>query len=126
MEPIKPANIDQYIAAFSSETREKLEQIRSLVRNLAPQAEEVISYGMPAFKLNGILVYFAAFKNHIGFYPLASGIEWFREDLSEYKWAKGSIQFPLSRPLPLDLITKILAFRIHENLQKRKNRKKEK
>jgi uncharacterized protein YdhG (YjbR/CyaY superfamily) len=116
----KPENFDEYIVAFPAETQKRLEQIRATIRKVAPQAEEVISYGMPSFRLNGRLLYFAAFRNHIGFYPMASGVEEFKLSLSGYKWAKGSIQFPLSKPLPLDLISDIVKFRVHENLAKAK------
>jgi uncharacterized protein YdhG (YjbR/CyaY superfamily) len=116
----KPENFDEYIAAFPVETQKRMEQIRATVKKAAPQAEEVISYGMPAFRLNGRLLYFAAFKNHIGFYPMATGVEAFRSLLSDYKWAKGSIQLPLSKPVPTDLITSIVKFRVMENLAKAK------
>jgi uncharacterized protein YdhG (YjbR/CyaY superfamily) len=108
-------NIDHYIAEFPDETRELLEQLRATIRNAAPEAEEVISYRMPAYKYRGMLVYFAAYKNHIGFYPGASGIEAFKKELSGYKGAKGSVQFPLDKPLPLELVTEIVKFRIIEN-----------
>jgi len=116
----KPENFDEYIAAFPVETQKRMKQIRATVKKAAPQAEEVISYGMPSFRLNGRLLYFAAFKNHIGFYPMATGVEAFRSLLSDYKWAKGSIQFPLSKPVPTDLITNIVKFRVMENLSKAK------
>ena len=112
--------IDQYIAGFPEEHRKKLEILRETIRQAAPGAEEDISYSMPAFKQNGILVYYAAYKNHIGFYPTGSGIVAFMSELSDYKWSKGTIQFPLDRPLPLPLITKIVKFRVEENLNKRK------
>ncbi len=116
--------IDTYIAAFPQETQVMLEQLRATIKKAAPQAKEVLSYRMPAYKLNGILLYFAGYKNHIGFYPLASGIEAFKNELSGYKWAKGSVQFPLHQPLPLELITRIVTFRVNGNLQKRKIAKK--
>jgi uncharacterized protein YdhG (YjbR/CyaY superfamily) len=115
---IKPKNFHEYIVAFPPETQKLLEQMRETIKTAAPEAEEVISYGMPSFRLNGRLLYFAAFKHHIGFYPMMTAIEAFKADLSEYKWAKGSIQFPLEEPLPLDLITKIVNFRVSENLKK--------
>lgn len=115
---IKPKNFEEYLISFPIETQKILEQIRETIRKAAPGAEEVISYGMPLFKLNGRLIYYAAFKNHIGFYPMASAIEAFKPYLSGYKWAKGSIQFPFQNPLPLDLITKIVKFRVNENLEK--------
>lgn len=114
---IIPKNIDEYIAMFPSDIQEILNELRATIKKAAPEAEEVISYQMPAFKYYGMLVYFAAFKNHIGFYPMASGIETFKKELSVYKGAKGSVQFPLDEPMPLGLITKIVKFRIRENLE---------
>lgn len=111
-------DIDSYIAGQVPDVRERLEQIRQVVKTSAPKAEEVISYGMPAFKFHGMLVYFAAFKNHIGFYALPSGNEAFQKELSAYKQGKGSIQFPLDKPVPLALIKKIVKFRVKENLEK--------
>jgi uncharacterized protein YdhG (YjbR/CyaY superfamily) len=116
--------IDQYIAGFPETTKSYLEKMRTAIKKAAPQAEEVISYNMPAYKLNGILVWFAGHKNHIGFYPMASGIATFKNELSVYKSAKGSVQFPLNRPLPLVLITKIIKFRVKENLEKAKDKSK--
>lgn len=120
----KPENFEEYIAAFPVETQKRLEQIRKTIKKAAPQAVEVISYGMPSFRLNGRLLYFAAFRNHIGFYPMATGVEEFKSLLSDYKWAKGSIQFPLSKPVPLELITRIVKFRVKENLAKAKTEPK--
>ncbi|GAB3920442.1 iron chaperone [Larkinella terrae] len=114
----KPTDFSNYIADFSPETQELLIQIRETIRKAAPNASETISYGMPTFTLNGNLVHFAAFKNHIGFYPVPSGIEAFKEELSKFKGAKGSVQFPLDQPMPLDLITRIVEFRVAENLKK--------
>jgi uncharacterized protein YdhG (YjbR/CyaY superfamily) len=111
-------DIDSYIASFPEETRALLEQVRSTISKAAPEAKETINYGMPTFTLNGNLVHFAAFKNHIGFYPTASGIEAFKKDLSVYEGAKGSVQFPLAKPIPFDLISKIVKFRVKENLKK--------
>lgn len=119
----KPENIDAYIAGFPGETQKILEQLRAAIIAAAPQAEEVISYGMPAFKLNGILVYFAGYKNHIGFYPTPAGIESFKALLSNYKGAKGSVQFPLDQPLPLKLIDEIVAFRVKKDSEKAKAKK---
>ena len=119
----KPNNIDEYIAGFPAEVQELLEQIRVAIKNIVPDAVEVISYGMPAFKLNGILVWFAAYKNHIGFYPHSSGIEVFKKELSIYKSSKGAIQFPLDKPLPLKLITEIVRFRVIEEMEKVKLKK---
>jgi uncharacterized protein YdhG (YjbR/CyaY superfamily) len=114
----KISNIDEYIAGFPDETCIILKQLRTTIRIAAPGAEEVISYGMPAFRMNGILVYFAAFKNHIGFYPTSSAILAFREELSEYAGGKGTVRFPLDKPLPFDLISEIVKFRVSENLNK--------
>jgi len=111
-------SIDQYIRGFPEEIRALLEEVRITIRKAAPGATETIKYAMPTFVLNGNLVHFAAFKNHIGFYPVPSGIDAFKKELSVYKGAKGSVQFPLDKPLPLDLITKIVNFRVQENLLK--------
>jgi uncharacterized protein YdhG (YjbR/CyaY superfamily) len=113
-----PENIDAYIASFPPDIQTLLQQMRSMVKQVAPQAEETISYGMPAFKLNGILVWFAAHSNHIGLYPRGSGIEEFAAQLKGYKVSKGTIQFPLNKPLPVLLIGKIVQFRVDENLRK--------
>jgi len=110
-------SIDDYIATFPGEVQKLLGELRAAIRAHAPGAEEKISYGMPTFFLNGNLVHFAAFKNHIGFYPTPSGIEAFKDDLSMYKGAKGSVQFPMDKPLPLKLIIKIVKFRVAENLR---------
>jgi uncharacterized protein YdhG (YjbR/CyaY superfamily) len=110
-----PENFEQYILNYPAEVRDRLLKIRSLVKKLAPDATEKISYGMPAFTLNGMLLYFAAHTKHIGFYPFTTAIEAFREELSEYKTAKGSIQFPNGQPLPLKLISQIIEFRVNEN-----------
>lgn len=109
-------DIDQYIDGFPESTRQLLEQVRDTIKKAAPGAEEVISYKMPAYKYHGMLVYFAGYKNHIGFYPTGSGIEKFKKELSGYKGAKGSVQFPIDKPLPLNTISKIVAFRVQENL----------
>lgn len=113
-----PTTIDEYIAGFPPEIQQILVKIRSVVHEAAPQATEKISYQMPTFFLNGNLVHFAAFKNHIGFYPVPSGIEAFKEELSAYKGAKGSVQFPYKQPIPYDLIRRIVLFRVEENLKK--------
>ncbi len=112
--------IDEYIATFPKNVQNILAEMRQAIRESAPQAEEVISYQMPAFKLNGILVYFAAFKNHIGFFPTTSAMETFKEELSGYAVSKGTIRFPLDKPIPLDLVKKIVKFRVKENLEKPK------
>jgi uncharacterized protein YdhG (YjbR/CyaY superfamily) len=114
----KPTNIDEYIASFDTGTQALLEQFRGVVKQVAPEATETISYGMPAFKQNGMLVWFAAHTNHIGFYPRVSAIERFKKELSGYKSAKGSVQFPMNKPLPLELIRQIVQFRLAENMQK--------
>jgi uncharacterized protein YdhG (YjbR/CyaY superfamily) len=113
-----PNNINEYIAGFPKNIQEILEKLRTTIKKAAPEAEEVISYGMPAFKLNGLLVFFAAHKNHIGFYPTPSGIEAFKKELAAYEGVKGSVQFPIEKPLPLGLITKIVKFRAKGNLEK--------
>lgn len=118
MNPNTRIGIDEYICSFPMGTQKLLKQLRVTIRETAPEAEEVISYQMPAFKLNGMLVYFAGYKNHIGFYPTASGISAFKLELSHYKCSKGTVQFPLDKPLPLELIRKIVQFRMHENLLK--------
>ncbi|MCU0473239.1 MAG: DUF1801 domain-containing protein [Bacteroidales bacterium] len=117
-------DIDDYIAAFPVHIRHILEELRSAIKKAAPGAEEKISYQMPAFELKGILVYFAAHKNHIGFYPTSSGVEVFKKELSGYNNSKGAIQFPLDRPLPISLITKIVTFRVKENLEKAETKAK--
>lgn len=114
----KPDNIDAYIAGFPESTRQILEQVRQTIRKAAPQAVEKISYGMPAFVLHGNLVYFAAYEKHIGFYALPSGNAAFQKELSAYKMGKGSIQFPIDKPMPFDLIMKIVRFRVAENEEK--------
>ncbi len=111
-------NIDDYIASFPNNVQHTLRALRSSIKEAAPDAEETISYGMPAFRLNGILVYFAAHKNHIGFYPTSSGIRAFKDKLSTYKQSKGTVQFPLNRPIPLDTVKEIVRFRVRENLTK--------
>jgi uncharacterized protein YdhG (YjbR/CyaY superfamily) len=113
-----PKTIDEYIAGFPDDVQAILQKIRITVREAAPQAQETIKYRMPTFTLEGNLVHFAAFKNHIGFYPIPTGIEAFKQDLSVYKQGKGSVQFPLDQPIPYDLIGRIVAFRVKENLEK--------
>jgi uncharacterized protein YdhG (YjbR/CyaY superfamily) len=110
--------IDHYISGFPSEIQEILQQVRATIREAAPDAEEIINYGIPTFTLKGNLVHYAAFKNHIGFYPAPSGLEAFKEELIGYKGAKGSVQFPMDQPLPWDTITKIVKFRVDENIAK--------
>ena len=118
MKPTEIKDVDSYIALFPKETQLLLETMRTVIRKAAPKAEEVISYKMPAYKLGTMLVFFAGYKNHIGFYPSGSGIEAFKKELSVYKGAKGSVQFPLNKPLPIGLITKIVKLRVKENLEK--------
>ena len=115
-------DIDHYISGFPDEIQKLLQQVRETIKKAAPGAQEAIKYAMPTFVLNGNLVHFAAFKSHIGFYPVPSGIEAFKNELSVYKMGKGSIQFPLDRPLPLDLISRIVKFRVMENLEKAKRK----
>nr|WP_303869966.1 DUF1801 domain-containing protein [Acetobacterium wieringae] len=117
--------IDTYIGQFPAEVQQILQEIRQVIKEAAPEAEEKISYQMPTFYLGGNLVHFAAYKKHIGFYPAPSGIEKFKQDLSKYKSAKGSVQFPINQPIPFDLIRKIVAFRVAENqmLSENKQRK---
>lgn len=111
----KPDTIDEYIATYPPEVQVLLEGVRKAIQQAAPDAEEAISYAIPTFKLHGKnLVHFAAFKNHIGFYAAPTGHEAFREELSQYKQGKGSVQFPLDKPMPLDLIKRIVAFRVKE------------
>ncbi len=117
-------NIDEYIAGFPPDVQEILQKVRATIKRAAPQAEEAISYQMPTFKLEGNLVHFAAFKNHIGLYPTPSGTERFREDLSRYETGKGSIRLPLDKPIPYDLIAKIAKFRVKENLERAEARRK--
>lgn len=116
--------IDEYIAGFPEDIREILEKVRETIRQAAPDATEKISYQMPTFYLNGNLVHFAAFKKHIGLYPAPSGVEAFQKELAPYVKAKGSIQFPLDKPIPYDLIARITAFRVQENIMKSEKGKK--
>ena len=111
--------IDQYIAMFPAEVQEKLLEIRKTIREEAPDAEEAMKYAMPTFVLNGNLVHFAGYKHHIGFYPAPSGLRAFPEEIAQYKNSKGAVQFPLDQPLPLDLVRKIVRFRVKENLEKK-------
>jgi uncharacterized protein YdhG (YjbR/CyaY superfamily) len=120
MSTSKPKTIDQYIAMFPKDVQKILENLRQVIRETAPEAEETINYGIPTFKLNGNLVHFAAFKNHIGFYPNPSGIEAFKKELSPYKQSKGTVQFPLNKPIPFDLVKKIVEFRVKENESRKK------
>ena len=110
--------VDEYISAFPPATQALLQQMRATIKKTAPKAEEVISYNMPGYKLQGMLVWFAGYKNHIGFYPKPSGLKAFEKELSGYKSSKGAVQFPIDEPLPLSLVTKIVKMRIKENTEK--------
>ena len=116
--PGPPATIDEYIAGFPADIQRILQEIRSVIREAAPQAIEKISYQMPTFYYQGNLVHFAAFKHHIGFYPTPQGIEAFKEELTRYKGAKGSVQFPLDQPIPYDLIRRIVRYRVDQTHKK--------
>jgi len=120
-----PNSFDEYILDFPVEVQDLLNQVRSTIRQAAPDAEESMSYGMPAYKTYGKpLVYFAGFKNHIGFYATPTGHAEFAKELSKYKQGKGSVQFPIDQPMPLDLIFQIVEFRVIENMEKAKAKKK--
>ena len=125
-EQTSPKTIDEYIAGFPQDVQEILQKIRMTIREAAPEAKEKIAYQMPTFTLKGNLVHFAAFSKHIGFYPVPTGIEAFKEELSVYKGGKGSVQFPLDRPIPYDLISRIVKFRVKENLEKAEAKAKKK
>jgi len=115
----KHTNIDEYIADFPKETQIILNKIRTTIKKLIPESEETISYAMPSFKMHKkAIVYFAGYKNHIGFYATPTGHKEFKEELSNYKQGKGSVQFPLDKPIPYDLIKRIVKFRVTENNQK--------
>jgi uncharacterized protein YdhG (YjbR/CyaY superfamily) len=111
--------IDEYLSMFPKETREILENLRKHISKLVPNAKETINYNIPTFKLHGNLVHFAAFEKHIGFYPTPSGIDAFKEELAPYKPAKGSVKFPINKPIPYDLVEKIVEFRVKEQLNKK-------
>jgi uncharacterized protein YdhG (YjbR/CyaY superfamily) len=119
-----PSTVDAYVAAFPKEVQQLLQQMRAAIKAAAPKAQEVISYGMPGYKYHGVLVYFGGFKNHIGFYATPTGHKAFAKELAKYKQGKGSVQFPINAPLPLSLITKIVQFRVKENLEKLSNKQK--
>jgi uncharacterized protein YdhG (YjbR/CyaY superfamily) len=116
--------IDEYIDGFPADIQSRLRKLRATIRRAAPMATERIAYRMPTFQLDGNLVHFAAFERHIGFYPAPSGITAFRDALSKYKSAKGSVQFPHDEPLPLGVVAKIVEFRVGENLEKRSKSRK--
>src|SRR3990172_9998564 len=116
--------IDEYIGTFPKNVQDRLEKLRRTIREAAPEAVETISYGMPAFNLNNrYLVYFAAWKNHIGLYPMPSGIEAFQKELSPYKAAKGSVRFPMDKPFPFELVKRIVKYRVKENREQAKRKK---
>ena len=118
-----PANIDEYIAGFPPNVQENLRLLRSTIRSAAPDAEETISYQMPTFKQAGNLVHFAAYKNHIGFYPGPEGIRNFQDQLSVFEGSKGTVRFPIDKPLPLNLIAEVVKFRVKINLEKASQKK---
>ena len=115
---VVPETVDQYIAAFPADVKKRIQQLRKTIKAAAPKADELISYQMPGYKYFGMLVYFAAYKNHIGFYPGAGGVLEFYKKLSSFKSAKGSVQFPHDRPIPYDVISKIVKFRVKQNEEK--------
>ena len=119
-----PADIDEYIAGFPKDVRELLKKIRMTIRKAAPRAEEAITYQIPTFTLNGNLVFFAAFKRHIGFYPVPRGHAKFKKQLADYEGGKGTARFPLDQPIPFALITRIVKFRAKENLERAAARRK--
>ena len=116
----KAKSVDEYISSFPPEVQKRLKSMRETIRKAAPDAEEKIGYGIPTYTLNGNLVHFGGFKNHVGFYPDPSGIKAFEKELVPYVGAKGSVQFPHDKPLPLPLITKIVKYRVKQNLEKKK------
>ncbi|HMF33508.1 MAG TPA: DUF1801 domain-containing protein [Candidatus Lokiarchaeia archaeon] len=118
------SSIEEYIGSYPEHVQEKLTELRNLIKEIVPDSQEKISYQMPAFDLNGILVWFGGFSNHIGFYPKASGITAFEDELTHYKHSKGSVQFSIGEPLPIELIQKIVKFRVEENLSKKKSKRK--
>ena len=123
---MKFKTVDEYILSFPKETQKILEEIRAAIKAAAPNAEEKISYQMPTFYLNGNLIHFAAYKNHIGIYPTPSGTEAFKRQLSKYQGGKGSVRLPIDDPMPLKLISQIVKFRVAENLKKAKAKGKSK
>ncbi|TKK71701.1 hypothetical protein FC093_01380 [Ilyomonas limi] len=124
--PVTPGTIDAYIISFPENIQQMLEVMRMTIRKAAPDAVEIINYGIPTFYLKGNLVHFAAYKNHIGFYPSPSGIIAFKEEVSAYKSSKGAVQFPVDKPLPLSLISKIVKYRVKENLERAEVKEKAK
>lgn len=124
MKTISVNSIDEYIGSRPANIQKLLKQIRSTIKKAAPGSEEAIKYGIPTFILNGNLVHFAGYKNHIGFYPAPVGIEAFKDETAKYEAGKGTLQFSLDQPLPLDLISRIVKFRVKQNLEKAKPKKK--
>ncbi|UEG49670.1 DUF1801 domain-containing protein [Ferruginibacter lapsinanis] len=122
MKQLTPLHVDEYISSFPEDVQEKLQQLRAIIKKAAPNAEELISYKMPAYKLHGVLVYFAAYKNHIGLYATPTAHSQFKKELSAYKTGKGSVQFPLDKPMPYSLITKIVKYKVQQNLQQVKKK----
>lgn len=120
--PKRYTSVDEYLAHQPEEIRELLEDLREIIKKAAPRATERISYNMPAYDLNGVLVYFAGYKGHVGLYPTASGIKAFQEEIAKFENSKGAVRFPLDRPLPKTLITRIVKFRLKENLEKAKRK----
>ena len=114
----KFTTVNEYFSAFPKTTQNLLQELRTTIRQVVPNAEEIISYNMPAFKLNGVLVYYAAYERHIGFYPTSSPIKVFKKELESYKTSKGAIQFPIEKAIPKTLVKKIVKFRVKENLEK--------
>jgi len=123
---MKSKNIDEFIAGYPKEVQDILQKIRGVIKEVAPQAVETISYGIPTFVFKGNLVHFSAYKRHVGFYPASSGIEKFEPELAGYKLSKGTVQFPLDEPIPYDLIRRIVRFRVQENLERAETRIKKK
>jgi uncharacterized protein YdhG (YjbR/CyaY superfamily) len=124
MKKSKATNIDEYIESFPKDVQKILQEVRTVIKKAAPNAEEAIKYEIPTFVLNGNLVHFAAFKNHIGFYPAPIGIEAFKKELAQYAGGKGSAKFPIDKPMPLALISKIVKFRVKKSAAKVKVKKK--
>lgn len=116
-------SVDEYIKTFPGDIQKILKQVRQTIKEAAPRAEETINYQIPTFKLNGNLVHFAAFKNHIGFYPAPSGLKAFEKEISNYKSSKGSVQFPIDEPIPVSLISRIVKYRVKENSLKKLRKK---
>lgn len=121
-----PENIPEYIAGFPEDVQHLLEEVRNTIKKAAPEATEKISYAMPTYFLEGNLVHFAAYKNHIGFYPAPSGLEAFEKDIAKYKHSKGAVQFPINKPIPLALISRIVKYRVKINLEKATQKKAKK